>query len=656
MYAPSIEEDAGLRTFSEKPVNVDERLTVQLNRKIEDLEATRRSFNALIGNLRGMVYRCRNEPGWTMEYVSDACLDITGYPPQALIDNKEVSYGQLIHEEDRDRVNEQVQAALRENRPFEVEYRLKHRDGSIVWVWEQGVCTSSGSVPERLEGYVSDITERRKVSMERNRFFELTLEMLCVAGIDGYFKHLNPSWSRVLGWSNDELMARPWIELVHPDDRDPTEKARVSLIEGNEVLSFRNRCLHKDGSYRWLSWDSMLLPAEGLMYGAVRDITEEIRNEKKMSQLNRALRVLSAGNRALVRVGDEVSLLKEMCKVLVEEGGYPIAWVGFSVDDDIHSVKPVASAGVNKDFFDELDTNWDDTMCGEGPTSMAIRTGEPQLVKNIQKDPTMARWHDFAMSHGLTALISLPLFDRTGESIGVMNIYGVHGGVFIPEEIKLLEELANDLSYGIGTHRLQADKMHTETMLEESLLQAIQAIARTVEKRDPYTAGHQNRVAQLAVAIATEMNMSESEIDGIRLGATIHDIGKIYIPAEILNRPGRLTDHEFGLIKTHPEVGFEIVEGVPFPWPIAEMVRQHHERLDGSGYPQGLKGAEILLEARIMAVADVVEAITSHRPYRPALGLEAGVEEIQKKRGEWFDPQAVDACVRLVTEGRFRFH
>ena len=156
------------------------------------------------------------------------------------------------------------------------------------------------------------------------------------------------------------------------------------------------------------------------------------------------------------------------------------------------------------------------------------------------------------------------------------------------------------------------------------------------------------------MAIAEEMGLGEQLIQGIRLGAMIHDIGKIYVPAEILNRPGKLSEFEFNIIKTHPAVGYDIVKDIPFNWPIRDMVYQHHERLDGSGYPQGLKGEQIILEARILAVADVMEAMSSHRPYRAALPVEKGLAEITGNRGRLYDAPVVDACVRLVQEGRFQ--
>jgi len=183
----------------------------------------------------------------------------------------------------------------------------------------------------------------------------------------------------------------------------------------------------------------------------------------------------------------------------------------------------------------------------------------------------------------------------------------------------------------------------------------IAVLAATVERRDPYTAGHQRRVAELAAAIAHTLELDAARIEGLHFAATIHDIGKIYVPAEILARPGKLSPTEFELIKSHAQVGFEIVKDVEFPWQVADMIHQHHERLDGSGYPQGLKGDQILLESRILAVADVVEAMSSHRPYRPGLGIDAALAQIKQEVGTKLDAQVVDACERVFREQGFSF-
>ncbi|MEW6666527.1 MAG: HD domain-containing phosphohydrolase [Thermodesulfobacteriota bacterium] len=207
----------------------------------------------------------------------------------------------------------------------------------------------------------------------------------------------------------------------------------------------------------------------------------------------------------------------------------------------------------------------------------------------------------------------------------------------------------------IYRERLEQMVADRTVKLQETLDGVIQVVALTVESRDPYTAGHQRRVAELACAMAEKMGFSQDRVKGVRMAGLIHDLGKISVPAEILSRPARLSDMELALIKEHPQAGFDILNGIHFPWPIAEVVLHHHERLDGSGYPGGLKGDEIRLEARIMAVADVVEAMASHRPYRPALGIEAALDEIREKRGISYDPEPVDACLELFRTGRFEF-
>ncbi|MGA2367765.1 MAG: HD domain-containing phosphohydrolase [Dehalococcoidia bacterium] len=191
--------------------------------------------------------------------------------------------------------------------------------------------------------------------------------------------------------------------------------------------------------------------------------------------------------------------------------------------------------------------------------------------------------------------------------------------------------------------------------LKKTLNDAINTIAKIVEMRDPYTAGHQQKVADLAIAIAGEMKLEGTRIDQLRMAAVIHDIGKIFVPADILSKPGKLSDMEFRLVKTHPQHGYDIVKGIDFPCAIAQSILQHHERLDGSGYPNSLRGEEICLEAKILSVSDVVEAMGSHRPYRPSFGIDKALEEISQNKGKLYDPDVVDACLKLFTSDKFEF-
>jgi putative nucleotidyltransferase with HDIG domain len=214
--------------------------------------------------------------------------------------------------------------------------------------------------------------------------------------------------------------------------------------------------------------------------------------------------------------------------------------------------------------------------------------------------------------------------------------------------------MANDLAYAIISMRIRENIKQANQDLENSLvkmsrllLQAVTSLGAALDVRDPYTAGHQKGVARLAVAIATEMGCTQDQIESIAMASNLHDIGKMSIPSEILSKPSKLTALEFEMIKTHCEAGYEIIRNIEFPWPVAQIILQHHERMNGSGYPHGLNRDNLMLEARIIAVADVVEAMASHRPYRAALGIEAALDEINKNRDTLYDSVVVDACLRL---------
>ena len=228
-------------------------------------------------------------------------------------------------------------------------------------------------------------------------------------------------------------------------------------------------------------------------------------------------------------------------------------------------------------------------------------------------------------------LTACPSFDAQGRVTGVLGI-----GEDITKRRRAEDELQKSFQ-----------------KLKDTLEGTIQAMAALVETRDPYTAGHERRVARLASAIAQEMGLGEDVVEHIRVASAMHDVGKIYVPAEILSKPGKLSDVEFSLIKAHPQVGFDILKRIEFPWPVAEIVFQHHERLDGSGYPRGLKKDDITLEARVICVADVVEAMGTHRPYRAALGIDVALGEISDNAGTRYDRSAADACIRLFRDKGF---
>ncbi|MBI5890496.1 MAG: PAS domain S-box protein [Nitrosomonadales bacterium] len=518
-----------------------------------------------------------------------------------------------------------------------------------------------------------DITERKRAEEELRHSEAGLKEAERIALLGSWELDLVTS---VLSWSDEiyrifELDPQQFgasyeafLNAIHPDDRDLVNRAYTDSVNNRVPYDIVHRLQMQDGRIKYVNercetyYDEAGKPVNSV--GTVQDITTRRLAELGMQKSNRALHALSTCNGVLVRASDEAQLLNEICGVLVSIGGYQLAWVGYAEFDESRNVRVVARAGAQSDYLDQIRVSWGDTPQGQGPTGTAIRTGEYQVAQDILHDPRFQPWREQAIARGYASSISFPLFDDNNDAFGAMNLYGKEPHAFDADEIKLLLELAGDLAFGIRMLRLRVERdhlherqQHSDETVKQALAGTIQAIAVTVEKRDPYTAGHQRRVANLSVAIAMELGLSEDRITGLRLGATIHDIGKIYVPAEILTRPGQLSQIEFDFIKTHPQVGYDIMKDVKLPWPVAKMILQHHERLDGSGYPQGLKGDAILLEARILTVSDVTEAMMSHRPYRPALGLEVALADIAQYRGIYYDAEVVDACLRLFREKGF---
>jgi PAS domain S-box-containing protein len=517
--------------------DVTERVRAQ-----EALRSSEKRFRLTLEGTNDGVWDWNMLTGET--YFSPRWETMLGYEPGEVEPNFE-SWKTLVHPDGIENAMHALNDHEQGNTEFyESEYRLRHVSGEWVWVLDRGkvVERDEAGRPLRMVGTHTDITERRRleesvrelnVTLEARvdqqtaevreaneqfeQIFETSADMICIADIDGYFRKVNPAFENTLGYSADELLGRPSLDFVHPDDRARTQQAmREELDHGHATASFENRYRRKDGSYRWLRWNSHPVVEKGISYAIARDVTVE--KEASTKSLERS------------------------------------------------------------DHLEEL---------------VAERTADLNDVNRKLQ----------------------------GE---------------IAERVRVAEALAQ------GEKRLRG-----------TLTEAIEALARAVEMRDPYTAGHQRRVALLAVAIGQELGLPEDAVDGLRMGGTIHDIGKIAVPAEILTRPGHLTEIEFALIKAHPQLGHDIVGDVAFTWPVKQMIIQHHERLDGSGYPCGLKESDICLEARIIAVADVVEAMSTHRPYRAALGTDAALEKIMADRGRLYDPDVVDACVRLFREKGF---
>lgn len=384
------------------------------------------------------------------------------------------------------------------------------------------------------------------------------------------------------------------------------------------------------------------------------------KTKKELHRVSRALHTLGACQKALVKTLDKDQLLQKICSIIVETGGYSMAWVGIPQSNKEKNIKTIAQAGRGLDFLENcrFSLTEGNVHC---PTIKAIMKGEPGAVRDILSAPQVISWRGEAIKNGFSSVVALPL-QSNGKPFGALTIYGDEPDIFEEDEVDLLMKIADSLVYGIVALHSHSERYKAESEVRKSLKKVRQALGaiievleKTVEIRDPYTAGHQRRVADLARAIAGELDMPEDRMDAIRIAGIIHDIGKIYVPAEILSKPRHLSSIEFNLIKTHSQVGYEIMKSIEFPWPVAQIILQHHERLDGSGYPNNLSKEDILMEARIIGVADVVEAMASHRPYRPALGIDRALDEIEKNSGILYDEKVVDACLKVFRENKYEF-
>jgi HD-GYP domain-containing protein (c-di-GMP phosphodiesterase class II) len=377
------------------------------------------------------------------------------------------------------------------------------------------------------------------------------------------------------------------------------------------------------------------------------DITEQKQQQEQLLQYTWTLEAIGRAHHAMLRQGDEQVLLQEICDAITFDGRFPLVTVlQEAVDQD--ALQILAQAG-NATWF--ANDHW---LTRDPALRQAICDGEPRneaLASEVVHH-----------SATLRARLLLPLQWHSTVR-GALLIHSPHARVFTGEEVRLFSQLADYLAYGLqarGTQQAylaaQRDKVLYARQLELALEDALGAIAAVLEQRDPYTAGHQKHVATLAMAIGRELVLGDKQLRGLYLGAMVHDIGKIQVPVDILTKPGKLTPQEFNLVKEHPTAGYQVLKDIAFPWPIAQMIHQHHEYLDGSGYPEGLEGDQILLEARILTVADIVESMSSDRPYRAALGIPQARAHIIQMRGAQLDEAVVDACLRILDRGDFTPH
>lgn len=353
-------------------------------------------------------------------------------------------------------------------------------------------------------------------------------------------------------------------------------------------------------------------------------------------------------NKALLRAEDETDLLEQVCRFLIQVPFIKFCWIARREEEGF-KVRPAAYASPDDSLVTEILETSCNSAFGLEPVEVALKTGAPVIIDDLETDPSYQSLRQTGLDLSIASSMAVPL-KQGNDVICALSVYSVKKRVFGPREKAFLTGVAEDTAVRITSLRLVRQLEQKIISLTECIDQTVETLTRVFEMRDPYTAGHQQRTARLACAIAGEMGLSAIQIEGIRFAGLLHDVGKIVVPTDILTKPGKITAAEFGLIKDHSKAGAEIVGQINFPYPVKTAILQHHERLDGSGYPEGLKEESIILEARILAVADIVDAIVSHRPYRPSLGIEKALKEIVIDRGTAFDANVVDACVKIFKE------
>lgn len=583
------------------------------------------------------------------------------------------SFLQYIHPDDRAKVEAAWQAAL-QGAPYSIQHRIV-ANGVTRWVEERAELEfDEHGNPRSATGAIQDITERRQMedalketSNRSQAIMETANDAIICMRPDGAIHLWNHKAETIFGFTAAEAIGQKMHELITPQQYrgKEIEGLRRFVKDGDGPIIGKMvevSALRKDGSEFpvELSVSAMSVRGEWHATGIVRDITERKHAEARIHKLSSLYATLSHTNKGLVHATCRDELFSSVCESAVTHGKFMMAWVGL-VDEKTRLVKPVCHYGGGEDYLGGIAVSAGDVPDGQDPTGAAIRENHVAYVNDYAADGRELPWRGQAVAHGFLSAAAIPLRFKN-KVIGALTLYAGDVGFFDSEQLNLLEEMATDIAFALDgfereTLRRKAEEEREAALekLKNALEDSIQVAASISEVRDPYTAGHQQRVSQLAVAIAAEMGLPDMQIEGIRFGSLIHDIGKIGVPAEILSKPSRLTPLEMELIQTHPRAGYEIVKNIKLPWPVAQMLLQHHERLDGRGYPDGLKEDGIIQEARIIAVADTVEAMSSHRPYRPGLGMDAALAEIKGGAGILFDKQAVDVCIRLVREKGFTF-
>lgn len=540
--------------------------------------------------------------------------------------------------------------------PKSYELRIVSKQGQVITI-----LASVSMLPGTKKSIVSllDLSEHKKLLEETKQVaehLELQTQRMPIGLIiwDTEFKvhSWNPAAEKIFGFTaNEALGCHPYEIIIPPEAKPHVDNIWRRLLDGDTTAHSVNENLTKDGRTITCKWSNTPLKTRdnGIIgvLSMVEDITEQTRLELEVGLMEEIALEISLSE-------NFTSALNVALRKTCETTGWVFgeAWIKSPSDSHLECSTAYYSSIPELEKFRELSKKYT-FLPDVGLPGRVWASKESLWIPDASKDPLYIR-APLALEFGLKAAVGVPITVK-GEVISVMNFF-----LFEPrDKDEYFVRLINTISSTLGLlfqRKCAEDSLHQSYLkLQKTLKDTIQVLSSMVETRDPYTSGHQKKVSSLACAIGKEMGLPEDRVEGVRVGSLLHDLGKIGIPIEILSKPGRISDYEFNIIKSHSQSGYELLNQVDFPWPVAEMVLYHHERVNGSGYPHGLKDGEIPLEALILSVADTIEAMSSHRPYRPALGIDTALEEISNKKGILYDPDVVEACLRLFTERGFEF-
>lgn len=543
----------------------------------------------------------------TIQFANAALAEIIGYSKEVITARPFTSF---IHPDDRSIVLNRHKMRLKGETPAnDYQFRAVTSNGTVKWLQINARTIIWDGVPASLS-FITDITDRRQAQDEL-RASEEKYRTIIEQMVDGYFEidldgnytFVNDAESNIIGYTREEMIGMNSRQYLDEENlQKAVQSFRKSYRTGEPFKSLEIEITRKDGTKRFNEIAGSVVRDSGGKRFGFRGFTRDV-TERKQAQ------------------------------ILIQRS-----------EERYRDIFENAQEGIYQTTFDGRFLMANEAMARilGYDTPEELLEVQPKLAKQIYVNPEeRAKVLEQVRREGVVRGQEIQFYRRDGRKI------------WVSRTMRIVRDEQNGQLYLEGIIEDITEKKESVDRLRKALGGTVQAIASVVETKDPYTAGHQRRVADLARAMGTEMHLNLDQIEGLRMAGIIHDIGKISVPAEILSTPRRLTPIEFSLIKMHAQSGYEILKDVDFPWPIARMVLEHHERMDGSGYPNGLTGKDILLESRILAVADVVEAMATHRPYRPSLGLEAALEEISSKQDILYDPNVVSVCLRIFKEKNY---